>query len=163
MTRLNKIIIIALLIMGITVSISILPLKNENKEYIVTALPDSACNAQEKICRVDSDKFSLEIVYDKNIFYLKPFSVSVWTENNDGFGVESISIDFKMKNMDMGINRFKLSKEGSPIRNKQKWKGNALLPVCVSGRADWFSELEVATKQKKYILAFPILVRQTAN
>ena len=64
--------------------------------------------------------------------------------------------------MNMGVNRFSLRK--AEIKNqKQKWQGKALLPVCVTGRADWLAELEVVTNQSKYIIAIPLSVKQASN
>jgi len=96
---------------------------------------------------------------DKNIYYLKKFNVDIWVESKKNTNIESIHIDFKMKNMNMGVNHFILNKIKSENK-KQKWQGKMLLPVCVTRRADWFSELAVITKQKKYILEFPILVKK---
>ena len=62
----------------------------------------------------------------------------------------------------MGVNRFLLKKTN--FRNeKQKWQGKALLPICVTGRADWVSELEVVTQKSKYVFSFPIFVKQASN
>lgn len=117
------------------------------------------CNVQQKICKVELEKFNIEISMDKNIYYLKKFNVDIWVESKENTNIESIQIDFKMKNMNMGVNHFILNKMKSENK-KQKWQGNVLLPVCVTGRADWFSELAVITKQNKYILEFPILVKK---
>lgn len=116
------------------------------------------CNVQQKQCKAELKEFDIEISMDKNIFYLKKFNVDVWAENKGSTNIESIQVDFKMKNMNMGINHFILNKIKSENK-KQNWKGSALLPVCVTGRADWFSELTISTKQNKYILEFPILVK----
>lgn len=120
------------------------------------------CPAQHQICTVKLDEFIIGISFDKNIYYLKKFDVSVWTENKESADIESIHIDFKMNNMNMGVNRFMLTKVNSK-NNKQQWQGKALLPICVTGRADWFSELEIMTKQNKYILTFPLQVKRTSN
>ena len=67
-----------------------------------------------------------------------------------------------MKNMNMGVNRFKLIKPSSK-NIKKLWTGKALLPVCITGRADWFAELELISKKKKYMISFPISVKQARN
>lgn len=108
------------------------------------------------------NEHNLEVSMDKNIYYLKKFNINIFIENNDHFHVESINVSFNMKNMNMGSNRFNLKKAISE-NNKEYWKGTALLPICVTGRADWFSELEVVTKQNKYIIEFPILVKKLVS
>ena len=96
---------------------------------------------------------------DKDIYYLKRFSVLV--ENNEPHNIKSMKISFKMKDMDMGNNQFTLNKV-KLINKKKSWKGDALLPICVTGRADWFSELEIITKENKYIIEFPIFVKKAS-
>lgn len=117
------------------------------------------CNVQQKICKIELEEFNIEISMDKNIYYLKKFNVNIWVESKEVTNIESIQIDFKMKNMNMGVNHFILNKIKSDNK-KQNWQGSALLPVCVTGRADWFSELNIVTKQNKYIIEFPILVKK---
>ena len=63
-----------------------------------------------------------------------------------------------MNNMNMGVNRFLLKRD-----NKSIWKGKALLPICVTGRADWLSEIEILTTKNKYIISIPILVKKSPN
>lgn len=119
------------------------------------------CNVQEKKCKVETKEFNVEISMDENIFYLKRFNIAVLAENNEKSHIESIKVSFKMKNMNMGNNHFILKKVKS-INNKKSWKGDALLPICVTGRADWFSELEVVTQKNKYIIGFPIFVKKAS-
>lgn len=135
---------------------------HKNNEQTIIKLPFENCYAQNKICTLIIDELKIEISFSKNIYYLKHFDVSVSTESKTDIDVESIHIDFKMKNMNMGVNRFILTKISSENK-RQNWKGRALLPVCVTGRADWVSELEIMTKQNKYILTLPLNVKQTSN
>ena len=162
MRRLNKNIIIVLLIIIALMFIYTLINKDESKLRTVIKIPVEKCKSQHQKCEAKLGKFKIEISFDKNVLYLKPFTVSVLTESKANVEIESIQVDFKMKGMYMGVNRFMLSKISSE-NLKQKWRGKALLPVCVTGRADWFSELEVVTKQNKYILLVPVLVKQPVN
>ncbi len=116
------------------------------------------CKPQKQVCNVELSGLNVRILFDKDVFYLKPFNVTVWTEGN--VEVESVHIDFKMKNMNMGVNRFLLTEVGN---KKQSWQGKALLPICVTRRADWFSELEIVIDKKKYILTFPLIVKQATS
>ena len=115
------------------------------------------CNIQEKKCKISLGKFSVDISVDENIYYLKKFDVDVFIKERKK--IESVQIYFKMKNMNMGNNHFIFNKVGSD-NESQHWQASALLPICVAGRADWFSELEVVTKNNKYIISFPILVKK---
>ena len=131
-------------------------------EKKIINIPAVNCHAQKNMCTVTLDDIKLGISFDRNVYYLKKFTVSVWSENKENTDIESIQIDFKMKNMNMGVNRFKLDKINSENK-RQQWQGKALLPVCVTGRADWFAELEVVTKQSQYILSLPLFVQKSSN
>ena len=123
-----------------------------------TKIVTSQCEAQNRACIVEIDGLKIKVLFEKNIYYLKPFNLSLWTESHDDLKVKSVSVDFKMKNMNMGVNRFKLK------RNKTAyWQGKALLPVCVTGRADWFSEIDILTSKGQYRFIFPILVEKTST
>ena len=134
--------------------------KSEGKELTVIKKTVDNCEPQKQVCNVELGGLNVRILFDENVFYLKPFNVTVWTEGNTD--VESVYVDFKMKNMNMGVNRFLLT--GIDRKNKkQNWKGKALLPICVARRADWISELEIVINAKKYILAFPVIVKKAPN
>ena len=119
----------------------------------------STCIPQQHVCKAGSDKFTAEIKFDNNISYLKPFNITVKTQEKENQYIKSIHINFKMKSMDMGVNRFNLSNKERVGKNTS-WEGNALLPVCVTGRVDWFSEVEIVTGNQKYIFSFPMDVKK---
>ena len=129
------------------------------KDKDVIKIQLNNCSVGGKECVVELNEFKVKILFDKDIFYLKPFNVSVTNENLDKLKLESIQVDFKMNNMKMGVNRFLLKND----KNKSIWKGKALLPICVTGRADWISEIELITKTNKYLISLPVLVKKTAN
>lgn len=134
----------------------------KNKERIIINVPIDNCNPQKEACKVHNDAINVGISLDENVYYLKPFQVSVWTLSKDDTDVESVQIDFKMKGMNMGVNRFFLTKLNSR-NDQQNWRGHALLPICVTGRADWFAELEVNTEKSNYIYTIPVLVKQASH
>ena len=136
--------------------------KKMDKELTVIKISYEDCKPQKQVCNVELGGIKLGILFDEDVFYLKPFNVSVLLDDNSSNKVESVYIDFKMKNMDMGINRFLLSITDTKNK-KQSWQGKALVPICVTGRADWFSEVEVITNKVKYILTFPLFVKQATN
>ena len=130
------------------------PLQLSSREVI--KLTDKDCNINSQPCYIETSALNVFIDFDKNIFYLKPFGVSITTEIAN---VESIRLNFKMKGMSMGLSHFILKKEKSE-NNKLKWNAIVLLPICVTGRADWLVDIELSTKNKNYILTLPILVEK---
>lgn len=163
MTFKNKMIsalIISLIILVIVFQSS--NLRNNIKELTIIKMPIENCMPQERICNIKINDIEVSVSFEKEIFYLKPFKVSLFSENKNSNGIDAVYIDFKMRNMDMGVNRFLLSGTDSK-NNKQNWQGKALLPICVTGRADWYSELEIIIDKKKYIVSFPFTVMQAAR
>ena len=130
---------------------------NDLKEEITISIDN--CNAQEKSCSLVTSEFKFDVSLDENIYYLKPFYISITTETQADKNVESVKVDFKMKNMNMGVNHFVLKKIQSD-KNKEVWKAKALLPICVTGRADWVSEFEVMTKNNKYLISLPVEIKK---
>ena len=163
MTFKNKMIsalIISLILLVIVFQSS--NLRNNIKELTIIKMPIENCMPQERICNIKINDIEVSVSFEKEIFYLKPFKVSLFSENKNSNGIDAVYIDFKMRNMDMGVNRFLLSGTDSK-NNKQNWQGKALLPICVTGRADWYSELEIIIDKKKYIVSFPLTVMQAAR
>ena len=161
MTFNNKMIIALFFsLMILVIVIQDLKWKSEEKELTVIKKYVDNCEPQKQVCNIELGGLNVRILFDENVFYLKPFNVTVWTAGNTD--VESVYVDFKMKNMNMGVNRFLLAGIGTENK-KQRWQGKALLPICVARRADWISELEIIINTKKYILAFPVIVKKAPN
>ena len=162
--RLNYKITLGLIFSVILVVIFLQDLKWNTgvKNLTIVKIPIENCEPQIKVCNVELDDFKISVSFDKDIFYLKPFKVSVFKKTDSRYDIESVYIDFKMKNMEMGVNRFLLSNIDSKDKT-QSWLGKALLPICVTGSIDWFSELEIVTETKKYIITFPIIVKQATR
>lgn len=156
----NKIVLL-LLLSFITLIIATQNLEwgNDEKELAVIKISFEDCNPQKQECNVELDDLKLKILFDKDIFYLKPFNVSVSSENTRNNNVESVYIEFKMKNMDMGINRFKLMSINNS-NQKQSWIAKAILPVCVNGRSDWVATILMKIDNAHYRLSFSFEVRK---
>ena len=165
----NKVIfsiLLLMLILIVFISISLLK-KNKRSEKPVTIVKLKNCHIQQTPCSLKLQDLTLEVSMDKNVYYLSPFHFTVkrtfiTPANSNRSEIESIFVDFKMKNMNMGVNRFQLIKS-EPIKDVYAWEGKALLPICVTGRADWVTELDILTKDAHYRLIFPILVKQPAH
>lgn len=133
----------------------------QNNDKVVVRIPVENCFVQKETCIVNFNEFKVGISFAKDVYYLKKFNISVFTERKSTSNINSIQVDFKMKSMDMGVNRFMLTKR-KLINKKQLWDGIAILPICVTGRADWFSELVIEANKTKYILTFPFQVKQSS-
>lgn len=130
----------------------------DNIEKEPTQVSVEHCQVQEQPCVVNINDLELNIYFEKNIYYLKPFNIAISSINDSD--LISVYVDFKMKNMNMGVNRFQLKRD---VNKPENWQGKALLPICVTGRADWYSELEVTTKKGRYQISLPIFVKQPSR
>lgn len=87
-------------------------------------------------CRAARDKRLIGLRLPPEIQPLTRFPITVRLE---GIDAHAVTVQFEMKSMDMGVNRFTLhSRDGA-------WTGEAILPVCTSGRADWIATVRAAT------------------
>ena len=156
MKKSNKTIVVSLILIITLAVISIYNLNTQAlfNDNVVVEISALECKPQIQSCKIVTEDFNIEISLNENIFYLKPFNVFVQTEVKTNFDIEFIQIDFKMEGMNMGVNRFLLTKKNNNDK-KKVWNGKALLPICVARRADWFAELEIVTKQKQYFLSIP--------
>ena len=159
--KIHNNLIVVLFIIFVMALIIIYALNNKKEADLrqVIHISLDKCQSQLTGCVVKLNEFNIKLYFDKNIYYLKHFMISAISESTTNSKIESVYVDFKMKGMDLGINRFRLANSSSSS-DKQVWKGKAILPICVTGRVDWISEVEVVTKQYKYILSIPILVKQ---
>lgn len=153
---------IIILIASALAIINILNVENTNIKRTVIIVPTEQCTTLSNQCTVNLNGVKLKISFDQNVYYLKPFNVTVEFDNSNDFNVDKISVDFKMKNMNMGINRFSL-KNDYPDTKNNKWLGIALLPICVTGRADWNASFEVTTNNNQYLISLPLEVKKSAN
>jgi len=155
----NKFISLALFIIIVVVLFRVVDKYNViHKEKELTQVLVENCRVQDKPCIVNIGDLNLRISFAKNIYYLKPFNIAISAV--DDSNINSMQVDFKMKNMDMGVNQFQLKRD---IKKPGYWHGKALLPICVTGRADWYSELDVTTKKGRYQIILPILVKQASR
>jgi hypothetical protein len=67
--------------------------------------------------------------------------------------IDSAVLYLEMKDMDMGINRFKLN----PVEGGS-WEADVMIPVCSTGRRDWLVSLVVQEKGRNYRLVYPLSV-----
>lgn len=155
----KKLFIIFLLFIAVFIAVLKLMPKNKKNDMIPVYVSTADCAIQEKKCQISLGEINFNILMDENIYYLKKFNVDVFVESKFKNNIKSIKVSFKMKNMNMGVNAFTLNKVLADKQN-ETWKANAILPICVSGRADWVSELEVIIKNNKYILVFPVQVKK---
>ena len=93
------------------------------------------CLLSEGPCQVAG--YTLEFK-DRPIRPLTPIRVEMQAAAN----VSSVVLDLEMIDMDMGVNRFRLSQDAGGI-----WKGEIMIPVCATGRRDWIANMLIESEQ----------------
>jgi hypothetical protein len=76
---------------------------------------------------------------------MQPFAIELETPEE----VDAAGVDFSMVDMDMGLNRYRLVRGEDGL-----WRGNAMLPVCTTGRRDWLATVEIADDGTAYAAEF---------
>ena len=92
-----------------------------------------SCDALPSPCHVED----FTVQFSQRPMPLKPFQVALIQGANKQDVITAVEVDFSMRDMAMGLNRYRL------MRNGDRWIANAMLPVCVQGRADWNMQVEV--------------------
>ena len=131
--------------------------QKENKQIVLLKAKQADCNPVEFICAAGDDQRAVTLHFPENVAYLKPFKLRVTIQGFEQEVIEKVNVDFKMGGMDMGLNRFALS---SVVDEKGdvSYVGEAILPVCVSGRVDWMANTQVITMGKNYEAVFEFKV-----
>jgi hypothetical protein len=107
-----------------------------------------SCDAAEKVCYVSNGRYSISLELEKKLIPLKPFTTTLKITAEDD-KPHDVVMDFRMVGMDMGLNRYRLNKNGNV------WTGSVTLPVCVASRTDWLAVVEFTNAERKYIASFP--------
>lgn len=112
----------------------------------LTLEPDPACDLQKTACAValpEGGELKLS-VGTQPIPLVKPFAVTVEMP-----GAGQVEIDFSGVDMDMGYNRPMLQQAAPGV-----FKGEATLPVCVTGRMTWQATVLAETGKTRIAVPF---------
>lgn len=96
-------------------------------------LPTLACVDLQEGCRIELDGRSVTVRMQGELKPLQPFQVQVLAP-----GAHKVEARFRMQDMDMGFNLYKLRVDAAGV-----FQAQVTLPVCVSGRRDWIMDLSV--------------------
>jgi len=135
-------------------------------EYINDSAPDKKiihmkklndCNIYTDVCTFLYEEKQINMKFIGEVRTMKTFSISTKFKNFSTT-IDNISVTFKMKSMDMGLNKFSLNKQGISSGTPELWLGNVLLPICVSKRSDWEMRLKIETKKNIYLVDDSIVI-----
>lgn len=81
--------------------------------------------------------FGCRLTENLTVRFLQPPSVMQAFDLEVTSAGNELHASFQMQGMEMGLNRYRLLREGN------KWRAKVMLPACVQGRRDWLLRLEV--------------------
>lgn len=139
-------IVILLIPMAVTVYLSL-----DDRDVDATAAPDAACNLHHGPCHAifpQGGKVSLSIT-PRPITALKPLRIRVQTQ---GIDAQSIKVDFRGVNMNMGYNRPQLKQVAAG-----QYAGNWVLASCGLERMIWEATVIIETPGQKLAAPFPLV------
>ena len=116
-------------------------------------LLDQNCNPGQSACVAADDDHSLTLFFPEQVHYLQPFKMQLTTQGISSSQIEAVNVEYTMVGMDMGLNRFSLIAVND-AKGQQRYEGEGILPVCVSGRVDWLANARVITAEKVYEAVF---------
>ena len=94
----------------------------------------SDCDPKRRPCLAGDASQGLTLFLPESARLMQPFPIQVQVH---GMSASSVTVDFQMRGMEMGVNRVRLAPTDG-----ESWRGSATLPVCVTGRADWLALVE---------------------
>lgn len=93
-----------------------------------------SCQPIGTTCTAEFHDAILQLEFSPSVVVMSPFLASVSTQAD----IEDVFLEFRMNNMDMGMQRYRLLKNENGV-----WQSEITLPVCSLGRSDWTAVLEV--------------------
>lgn len=129
----------------------------EQKPRQLLNLLELNCNPSKSVCEAAEQDNSVTLYFPEQVHYLKPFRMQVTAKGFSNTAIEAVQVEYTMVGMDMGLNRFSLM----PVtddKGQQRYEGEGILPVCVSGRVDWLANVNIVTEEKVFEAAFKLQV-----
>ena len=113
---------------------------------------DPHCDPSRGGCVAHHEGMTLELSLPDSMRTMIPFDVAGTLNGPQAARITSVTVEFSMKGMYMGSNRFVLQQQ-----DPTTWRGQAMLPICSNGRSDWQVTVEVGDNPT-YLAEFATVV-----
>ncbi len=116
----------------------------------VVAMPAPTCSPVGGPCTVTDPPRSLALELMGDVRPLRPFDLILRLPDAALKDAGTASVDFIMVGMDMGLNRYTLTRQADG-----SYRAKVILPVCSIGRSDWVAKAGVVVGQEMWTADFP--------
>ena len=160
MKLISQAIVVGVSIFSIIIAAQYLfPSTNKNSDNVVRLVNDSDCNLLQSECLFIYGNRELRLNLSGTVRTMRPFKLSAQVQNFNS-NITAISASFIMKSMEMGFNKFKLTRKefSNPNSETEMWLASILLPVCVSKRSDWEMRVRVETSKNIFEAVIPVQI-----
>lgn len=106
------------------------------------------CDAAVTTCFVRDRSLTISLKMGPGVTPLQPFPLTLAIAGQKN-AVENVLVDFQMKGMDMGSNRYRLQPQ------QGVWQGRVTLPMCTASRMDWRAIIEFMLDGEPVQVVFP--------
>lgn len=121
-------------------------------ETVSMSVTETACRESRTACRATHPQLGdIALRFPEGAYYMQRFEAELTLAK--ATELDGVTLDLQMSGMDMGRNRFWLSPAGEGI-----WRGELLLPICVTGRVDWQVRVQLDRDERRYEAVFPLNV-----
>lgn len=119
-------------------------------QQLATEQVNSECDLAKQTCIAQFADVQVQVELPQQPVYLKPFVLKVRTRGNSSVAITTVRAHFVMQDMQMPTPVTTLQVMPSADDGERSWQGNAILPVCISGRHDWRVVIELETATTRY-------------
>lgn len=111
---------------------------------------DPQCDVITSSCPKHGDGIRLSLALLDKPSGLRPFQVQVGVEASEPLKVKQVKLIFSMSDMQMGDLKQSLTQN----TESGKWTGQAILPICTSGRSDWQVQVEMIIEKRIFLAEY---------
>lgn len=124
----------------------------------VSLVGDPACDPVGHPCGALTEALGVRLQLQPPVRPLRAFDAMLALSGPQGAAVDQVQLEFVMDGMEMGSNRYTMVRE-----NEGHWRARVTLPICTTGRTDWWARVRVQSDQTLYRAQFPFQVATHAS
>ena len=124
----------------------------------VVSMPAATCSPVGGPCTVTVPPRSLALELNGDVRPLRPIELLLRLPDSALPSAGPASVDFVMVGMDMGLNRYTLTRQADG-----SYRAKIILPVCSTGRSDWVAKVSAVVGQEMWTAEFPFTAEPSTH